>query len=311
MTRPQWGSLWEPGRAAPAVPPRRLSFGGDDTPPEVSRLDGGYVPAFPVDMDRAPAAGAPRVLIEEPVAGWWTQAGRFGFKFQDLVPAEGEIIGLTESIALPGPPKPLWLNWFRYNRGLSTEFDPSQNFELRGRVIYGVGGAQNTIEVDLISGVQFPVVCNSVTVQFVTYNPYAPNVGAAYAAGEVACGVMFGQGSGGGALPPTWSSPIFESDGSGQFIDNQYVIPDFARSMAVHVSTITPAELAKISVAFLDAGGALISSVSMDPALGGYALLSQEKGVPIPTGSNSALLLGAPATLPPGTRAQMKFFLAL
>jgi hypothetical protein len=311
MTRPQWNQPWEPRSSAPAPARPRLSFGGDDAPPAVAVLEGGYMPPFPAEMDPAPR-GLPRVLVEQPTSGWWTQAGRFGFKFQDTVPAEGEIIGLTESISLPGPPAPLWLNWFRYNRGTPGEFDTAQNFELRGRVIYGVGGAQNAIDVDLISGIQFPIVCNSVTVQFVTYNPYAPGVGAVYTPGEVACGVMFGQGAGGGALPPTWSSPIFEVDpGTGQFADNQYVIPDFARSVAVHTSTVDPAVLAKLALVFLDYGGGAITTVSMDPALGGYALLSAEKGVPIPTGANSAILLGAPVPLPNGTRAQLKFFLAL
>lgn len=304
MTKPDWSSQWEP--AAVAQRARALSFGGDD-PPALVRLEGGYVaPPIPPDMVLKPMGQ--RVLIEEPTSGWWTQAGRFGFKFQGLVPPAGSIIGLTESVSLPGPPAPLWLNWFRYNRGLSTEADPAQNFELRGRVIYGVGGAQNQIDVDLISGVQLPIVCNSVTVQFVTYNPYADVVGAAYLAGEIACGVMFGQGAASGALPATWSSPIFESAG-GNFVDAQYVIPDFGRSVAVHIATKDPAELAKVELGFLDYGGAVISTVSMDPALGGYALLSSERGVPIPAGANSAVL-SAP-TIANGVNAQIKFFLAL
>lgn len=277
----------------------------------VAELNGYAYRPRPIPADyQAPPSGLPRVFAEEPTEGWWTQAGRFGLRFQGLLPSEGTVVPLTETLALPGPPTPVWLNWFRYNRSLGNEFSVTGQYELRGRLIYGVGGAQNQVDVDLLSGIQFPIVCNSLTVQFVPYNPYARQIGAAYVAADVICGVMFGKGAGGGALPPTWTCPIFQANSGSGFHggDNQCVVPDFARSVCVATSTTDPVELAKMTLGFLDLGGALIKALSMNPTLS-YNVLSQERGVPIPAGTNSVILLGG--TVTNGIRASLQFFLAL
>lgn len=307
-SKPGWNPQWEPARRGGGG--RALSFGSDDGPGQLVRLEGGYAP-LPIPPDyQAPPTGLPTVQTIEPLTGWWTQAGKFGFKFQGEVPGEGIEIPLTENLTLPGPPAPVWLNWFRYNRNVSGEFTPAGNFELRGRLIYGVGGVQNIVDVDLIQGIQLPIVCNSLAVQLVTYNPYDDaTIAAPYVSGLVTAGVVFGKGAAGGSLPATWTSKIVEADGATGFGPNANVtVPDFARSVALHVTTIVPLALATITLSFLDLGGAVIKVLSMDPALS-YDVLTQEGGVAIPAGTNS-VSIGSAAT-PIGTRAMVQFFLAL
>ena len=295
---PRWGQQWEPKGV------RRLSFGGD---PTVAVLDGGYAPP-PIPPDfRPPPTNLQRVLIEEPTEGWWNQEGAFGYKHSGLVPpTEGEIIALTEQLHLPGPPAPWWIQWFRYNRGLATEASANGNFELRGRITYGVGGAQNIIEVDLIQGIQFPLVCNSIKVDLVTYNPLGTGPSAdPYEAGECVAGAVFGKGAGGGALPPSWSTPSEVAIGAGVVLETP--IPDFARSLCLHTTVSDPAAAALLTatIGFI-CSGVPIKVVAVSQL---YAELTSERGIAIPAGTNQ-ISLTVPAAAA-GERFAFQFFLAL
>lgn len=279
----------------------------------VFELEGGVPlgPAVPPGYE-GPPPEVPVVQTIEPTKGWWRKAGAFGQRQTFFPPADPDtVIALTEQLNLPGPPAPWWMNWFRFNRNQGKESENVGNYDLKGRIIYGVGGAQNTIDFDLIQGVQFPIVANSLTVQLVSVNPYADIDLHPYDPGEkkITAGCMFGKGGGGaGRLGPTWSAPIIESADNNGF-QQLTIVPDFARSLVVHTSTISATELAKIDVNFVDLGGAVIARLNMAPA-SSYNVLTQEPGVPIPFGCNGVFFT-ADATTANGILAQIQFLLAL
>jgi hypothetical protein len=281
---------------------RRLNFGGDpfgERPnvPRVNRLgvvelEGGMLPGFvPPDYVPPPPPQAP-VQIIEPTSGWWRNAGKFGQRFQGRPPdIEGELIALTEQLELPGPPAPWWFNFFRYDRSLQDEIVTNGNWELRARLIYGVGGAQNVIETDLLQGMQFPVVCNSVTVQLRTYAPSANAPYSVTADAEVVAGVMFGKGAGNGALPVTWTTPFSEVQPAVN-LELRFPIPDFARSLVVHTDQTVQAGLDATVIRFRNSNGVIKEMILGDA----YAVLSQEKGIAIPGNANQVELTAATAT---------------
>lgn len=297
--RPQWGELWGgPGR------------------PIVSELQGGYVapPVPPGYVD--PPRGAHPIEIIEPTDGYWTMAGRFGQRFQGRLPSlPGAVVPLVQNQRLPGPPAPIWVSFFRFDRNvLETGELPTDtsNAEIRGRITYGAGGAQNVTEVDIISGVQFPIVCNSIQLDLVTYqpelavlDPRAP-VANPYVTGSLVAGVMMGKGAGGGALPPTWTSPWVGPGGGENFQELDFVVPDFARSVAFHVNTTDPAVLALIELRFISQQLTVLKTLNADAS---YGVLTQEKGAALPAGVNVVRLFSD--VLPVGTRAALQFFLAL
>jgi hypothetical protein len=218
------------------------------------------------------------------------------------------VIPITEQLHLPGPPAPWWVQFFRFDRNIvSGELTP--NFELRARVTYGVGGIQNIFEVDLIQGIQFPVVCNAIKVDLVTYNPFPPAAdGEPYNAGTVTVGAMFGKGSGGGALPPTWTTQQF----SGIVDPGEDILavplPDFARSVGLRCTEpdVTAPALADISMRFRSSVG-LMMQLNLATA---YHELISEGGVPIPAGTNEIVLSGPFASSATAGYA-LQFFLAL
>lgn len=295
MTRPSWNPQWEPGRAAPA----RLSFGCDDgPPPEVVRLDGGYVPPFPVDLAPGPPR-APLINAVEPTEGYWTLAGRFGQRFQDTLPdREGTIVPLLQNQRLPGPPSPWWVSFFRSDRNVLDESGGAPtNSEIRGVITYGAGGVQNQVLVDVISGIQFPIVCNTVQVDLLTYSPEAD---VPYSPMALIAGVTLGKGAGSGALPPTFTTQVFRSDTIAPFTYSQaFPVPDFARSVGVFSSD--PA--AVFTLTFRARSLNIIKQVTTVSA----PALQNEKGIPIPAGTNQIELDGGGASI---TRAGLQFFLA-
>ncbi len=303
MNAPRWGQQWEPERSTRP----RLSFGGD---PSVAVLDGGYAPA-PIPPDfRPPPSGLPRVLVEEPAIGWWTQAGAFGFRYQGAIPPlAGTAIPLTEQLHLPGPPRLWWIHWFRYSRGVGGEFTPYGSWDLRGRVTYGVGGAQNIVECDVMAGIQMAVVCNSIKVDLVTYAPEISSAGdEIYDPGElgVIAGAMFGDGAAGGALPPTWSTPIFQAAGDGS-LSIDVPVPDFARSVVLHSDVSVPAALA-LTTLFFNTPGITEKAVNFQAL---YAQLTQEKGIALPAHTNQIRLAVGVGAGTSGARFSLQFFLAL
>jgi hypothetical protein len=308
--KPGWNAQWEP--RASSAPGRRLSFGSDpdEGPPQLVRLDGGYAPApIPPDFG-GPPRGLNRVEVIEPASGWWTQEGAFGFRYQGPVPPLARTaIPLTEQLRLPGPPRLWWIHWFRYSRGIGTEITPYGTWDLRGRVTYGVGGAQNIVECDVMAGIQMAVVCNSIKVDLVSYAPLVEADGSEqYDPGElgVIAGAMFGDGSAGGALPPTWSTQIFTALPDGSLIVD-VPVPDFARSVVIHSTINDPADLATVDL-FFNTPGITEKVVNVGEL---YEELTIEKGIAIPAHTNQIRINAAVAAATAGMRFSIQFFLAL
>lgn len=319
---PQWGQQWDPSNAGRPRLPRHVSFGSDDPRPVVAVLDGAYEPApIPPDYRPPPGVNDPqgmaRVMMEEPTDGYWTRAGMFGFRreFQGPVPAEDEVIALTENLHLPGPPRIWNVQWFRYSRALATEGSANYgNWDVRGRVTYGVGGAQNVIECDVMSGQQMAVVANSIKCELVMINPTAGlNIGdppwRAYDPGELGfvAGAMFGlDGAAGQGLPVTYSTPVYEMSalGAGEV---DIIVPDFARSVVLHASVPNPANLALTNLYFLTPGF-VEKTVNAQSA---YAQLIQEKGITLPGHTNQIRLSVGAAAATANAHFSLQFFMAL
>lgn len=320
MRNRDWNPQWDPARSSSGRP--LLSFGDDGPPPRVVRLDGGYVPEpIPPDYRPAPGVNNPqgmtRVMMEEPTDGYWTRAGMFGYRreFLGAVPAEGEIIALTENLHLPGPPRIWNVQWFRYSRDLANEGSAAYgNWDVRGRITYGVGGAQNVIECDVMSGQQMAVVANSIKCELVMINPTrgindSDPPFLAYDPGEVGfvAGCMFGlDGAAGQGLPVTYSTPIIEASALGA-IESDIIVPDFARSVVLHSSVANPADLALTFLSF-QTPNVLEKRVNAQSA---YAQLIQEKGIALPGHTNQIRLSVGPAAATASAHFSLQFFLAL
>lgn len=297
---------------------RRLNFGGGVDPfgehpnvPRVNRLgvaelEGGMPPGFYVPPDAPPLRPGSPVQIIEPTDGWWRNAGAFGQRFQGRPPVlEGDLIALTEQLNLPGPPAPWWFNFYRFDRSLQDEIVTPGNWELRARLIYGVGGQQNVIETDLLQGLQFALVCNSVTVQLKTYRPLTNAPYGVAVDANVVAGVMFGKGGGAnGTLPVTWTTPFTEVDAVDLLL--RFPVPDFARSVVIHTDQTVQAGLDDVAITFRGPNGPIKEIVLGDH----YDILTQEKGVPIP-GSCNQVELSALVATNPGSVFALQFFLAL
>lgn len=268
--------------------------------PRVFELNGGYqpdpVPAGYVE----PPQGRHVVETIEPSRGWWTQAGKFGFRAQLQVDqiVEGLQIPLFENLALPGPPAPWWVQFFRFDRALDTE-ESSSLFELRGRVLYGVGGITNVIECDVMQGIQLPIVCNSINVSLVPYNPRPFDE---FTPGPVTVGAVIGKGGGAGALPPTYTTPFEQQVGATPLVMT-VPLPDFARSICLHTTEPDASALAGATLAFLSSAAMKVIDVGAC-----YQLLTQEKGIAIPAGTNQVVLTTVAGTA--GEVFGLQFFLA-
>lgn len=288
---------------------RRLNFGGDPfgedsgglrarvNPLGVVELAGG-MPLPPVEGNYP--GRRPLVEVIEPVDGWWRQQGAFGLGFNGAVPDEGEVIALTEQLKLPGPPRQWWVHWFRYNRKVAGELS-SFNWELRGRITYGVGGVQNVVETDLMQGIQLAVVASSIKVDLVTYNPVPDQP---YEPTAVILGAMIGDGAGAGALPATWTTPSMLVEAVDLIVD--LPVPDFARSLCLHSTESNPANLLDVTLGFVTPNVAQ-KVVSFGRL---YDALTREKGIAIPAGTNQ-IRLTAPVATQAGERFSLQFFLAL
>jgi hypothetical protein len=308
---------------------RRLRFGsgadpfGESNPRSVPSVlnpmrvldlqDAYFPPPIPPDYQPPPPPVEPAQIIE-PTHGWWRQQGAFGFRYQGAIPdLAGSIIPLTEQLHLPGPPRLWWVNWFRFSRNVSDEASPNYGtWDLRGRVTYGVGGAQNVIEVDVAAGIQMAVVASSIKVDLLTYSPQVQISGGntetpIYDPGDVGviAGAMFGDGAAGGALPPSWSTPVYEAGALG-IIELDIPVPDFARTLVLHTNSFNAADLANCFLHFTSPGVA-IKSVNLQTV---YSLMTTDRGIAIPVGTNQ-IRLSTAAPFPAGGRIGLQFFLAL
>jgi hypothetical protein len=308
MTRGRdWNQQWTPGQHAA----RPLRFGTKDHP-GVVELQGAFrPPPVPPDFQPPPPPGSlQRVLVEQPTDGWWRQAGAFGFRYQGAVPPNaGDVIPLTEQLNLPGPPRIWTVHWFRYSRDIATEASPDYGtWDLRGRITYGVGGASNVIECDVMTGMQLALVCNSIKVDMVAYNPFEPFAPNAYDPGDmgVVAGAMFGDYSSGGALAPTWSTPIYRCGGDGS-LNVDIVVPDFARSLVLHTNVFRAADLVNTMLFFNTPG---ISQKAIN-ALDAFSVLNQEGGIALPAQCNQIRLAVTANAATIASYFSLQFFLAL
>ena len=271
--------------------------------PHVREFEGGIV-GHPVPPGFVPRPVVPAGAITqsmEATEGPWLHEQYWGQQFQGQLPAEDEVIALIQTPALSGPPQMYGINFFRSNRGVATEADPTRNAELRCVVEYGCGGIFNTTEIDLISGVQFSVVANKLTLSLRTYNPVPDSLYSPY---ELIAAVVIGKGNGANPLPPTFTTQFIQSDAGalGFTVD----VPDFARSLCFHTTETDPTELAKLQISFVSpAVGIKVVNVG---AL--YGELTREKGIAIPAGTNQ-ITVGNTAVLTNSIRAALQFFLSL
>lgn len=287
MTRPNWHPL--PTFSAKA--------------PHVFEHEGGYVPP-PIPPGFVPPPVVPPQQIAQSmraVRGPWNSEQFWGQQFNGRLPDEGELIPLLETPVLPGEPGVMTVNFFRSNRGVATEADPTRNAELRCVVLYATGGIQNAVELDMISGVQFSVTASKLTLQLRTYNP-APD--SSYAPYDLIAAALIGMGGAGNPLPPTFTTPFILSDAGalGFTVD----VPDFARSLCFHTTTTVAAELAKLDISFVTPAVA-IKTINVGRS---YAELTREKGIAIPNGCNQ-ISVNTNAVLVDPIRAGLQFFLAL
>lgn len=301
MSRPTFSPGWEPSR-------RGVTFGSDDGPAQIVRLDGGYVaPPIPPDY-QGPPRGLSKVQVVEPTEGYWNQDGVFGFRYQGQVPPlAGSVIPLTENLRLPGPPRLWWINWFRYSRNISDEGSlPYGTWDLRGRVTYGVGGATNVVECDVAAGIQMAMVASTIRVDLIAYAPELDGLDElVYDPGQVGvvAGAMFGDGAAGGSLPVTWSSLLYTVPAAG--LVAVVPVPNFARSVCLHTTETDPTNLAGVLISFTSPG----SPIKVIDAGELYRELSLEKGIAVPAGTNQVTLTAPAGTA--GERFQLQFFLAL
>jgi hypothetical protein len=288
-----------------------MPFADRARPAGVAELNGFALrpPAIPPDYVAPPRRSDPSQIIE-PSEGWWTQAGAFGFRYQGQIPdLPGTIIPLTEQLRLPGPPRLWWIHWFRYSRSLVDEASANYGtWDLRGRVTYGVGGAQNIVEVDVAAGVQMAVVASSLKVDLITYAPEILSDGSAfYDPGDVGvvAGAMFGDGSAGGAMPASFSTPSFEANGAG-ILAVDVPVPDFARSVVLHTNQDDPALLANSTLGFNNPG-VTVKLVNLQTV---YPQIITDRGIAIPVQTNQIRITTA-APFPPAGRITLQFMLAL
>jgi len=301
---------------------RRLNFGGAGSDPfgernprsipsalnpmRVLDLENAYYPPPIPPEYRAPPPQVHPTQIIEPTQGWWRQEGAFGNRFEGRPPTTAEtLIPLFEQQNLPGPPKPWWLHWYRFDRSISNELVSLGNWELRARIIYGVGGVQNIIETDLIQGLQYPIVCNSISVQLRTYATLDTSPYIVAADARVVAGCMLGEGAGSAAVPPSFTTQWFEKAGATDA--RIYPVPDFARSLCVHTDATDSAELDGIVITFRSGGGDPLKELVLGDL---YDALTREKGVAIPAGVNQ-IEINAGAAVDPGRYIAVQFFLAL
>lgn len=161
----------------------------------------------------------------EPVSGWWTSNGKWGNRYQGpLPPAAGELGGILNLDRAPGPPRPIGIQLFRSDRNVANF--GAFNSDAYARITYGAGGVTNVFDVDFLNGQSFPVVANSVRVDFISYNPSLP---LPY---SPAAGIVLGATIGLGAVGcrcPTLTIPTGQIATGGSFTTP---IPDFAKGVS-------------------------------------------------------------------------------
>lgn len=214
------------------------------------------------------------VTALEPTKGPWTNQNTFGDqRFQPLPATEGQVIQvLPKNTNLYGPPAV-----HSVQLGRSDDV-PTQNADVYARVTVGCGGIENNFECDWLHGVQFSVVCNSISVTAVTY---APNGDAPYATSDasVALKAMVAKGSVQQWCPATYTLPT-----KALFANQFHPVPDFAREFCLQVSANNDPQVPQDSlVHFRNDGGTDLAVYNSQVFAGG-------RTVPIPGGCNTVFI---------------------
>lgn len=221
------------------------------------------------------------VSVLEPQKGEWVNNNVWGDqRFQPLPQTAGQVISvLPKNTSLYGPPAV-----HSVQLGRSDDVD-AENADVYARVTLGCGGVENNFDCDWLHGAQFTVVCNSLSVQAVSY---APISGVAYnaAAASVALKVMTAKGSTNPSrCPLTLTEPnivLVAAPDPASFV--VYTFPDFAREFTAHVADNNdPAVPTNVAVTFFNQGAQALAVYDAQVFAGG-------RSVPIPGGANTVRL---------------------
>lgn len=214
------------------------------------------------------------VNVVEPIKGPWVNNNLWGDQRNAPFPVnEGVVVEvLPKNTRMYGPPA---VHSVSLARGDET---PTANAEVRARVTYGTGGVENSFDCDWVHGVQFALVCNSISIKAVTYapfpsSPYNANEAAVFLGASVAKGSTSST-----RWPLTYTEPVTTFTGEG---DADFPIVDFARAVTVHKQQNNdPAVPALFDVRFLDAAGTTLAAYNGQVCAGGAT-------IPIPGGTKT------------------------
>lgn len=218
------------------------------------------------------------VMMLEPQDGPWANNNNWGDqRFAPLPAAPGQVVQvLPKNSRMYGPPHVHSAALVR-----SDEVN-SGNADVYAQWKVGCGGIENVFQTDWLHGMQLTLVCNSLSVNAVSY---APAADFAYDAADatVSLGVMVAKGSTNPAgLPASFTEPELAIAAAGR---HTFDVPDFARSVIVHVfyngggTNSNPATQTKTLIGFLAKGGIGLASYDAQVCAGGRA-------IPIPGGTN-------------------------
>lgn len=249
------------------------------------------------DMARAVLAGMRAALRSsivralEPQSGAWVNNNLWGEqRFEPLPSRAGSVISvLPKNTKLYGPPAV-----HSVQLGRSDGVD-AQNADVYARVTLGCGGIENQFDCDWLHGSQFTVVCNSLSVQAVSYAPATGAYNASAAA--VALKVMVAKGSTNPSrCPLTYTQALValaEIATPGSSVT--YNVPDFARELTVHVvsnpGNNNPATPSIVTISFQNEGGSVIAQYNAQVCVGG-------RSIPIPGGANTVFIENTASQVP-------------
>jgi hypothetical protein len=193
---------------------------------QVAELQGGYFPPpVPPAFDVSQPPPAPLVEVIESFKGPWNKSGSYGQQQNFSYPialADAEPITVFSNDGLSGPPGPRTLHLYRSDVSLGAG-----NAEIYARITYGVGGIQNQFLCDWVRGGQIALVCQTVRVEAVVYQPTSLTPYSRPAGVEV-LGCMLGQRGSAPPKPPTFTTQVQQRTVSA--IDElDFDIPDYAR----------------------------------------------------------------------------------
>jgi hypothetical protein len=240
------------------------------------------------ELAQAVAAGTRAAMrrgmrVLEPQKGDWINQNLWGDQRTQMLPqtAGVEVSILGKNTIMYGPPQ---VHSVQLSRG---DDSPPSNADMRARVTYGCGGIENTFDCDWVHGVQFGLVCNTVSVDAVSY---APSAAIPYQAadGAIFLGASVAKGSvTQGRCPLTYTEPQVSIAGPGahSFDINR----DFTREVTVHLlNNNNPATPTGVILEFINSGGFLVRYDAQVCAGG--------RSIPVPGGANTLLISTAGAT---------------